>query len=101
MLQIRLTLCRESASSETETASSGKSRPVSPSRLTEQRAEAALLAKIFHKARQIIFLPLWDAGGGRWYLAKSPGRSILTLYYRQVVLWLFCVEPIGCASLHG
>lgn len=32
--------------------------------VTLQRAEANMLSRIFHKARQIIFLPLWDAGGG-------------------------------------
>ncbi|KAH7360859.1 M3EW, histidine kinase-group I protein [Rhexocercosporidium sp. MPI-PUGE-AT-0058] len=35
--------------------------------VTQQRAEANVLSRIFHKARQIIFLPLWDAGGDRWY----------------------------------
>ncbi|KAH6719671.1 M3EW, histidine kinase-group I protein [Leptodontidium sp. MPI-SDFR-AT-0119] len=35
--------------------------------VTLQRAEANMLSRIFHKARQIIFLPLWDAGGDRWY----------------------------------
>ncbi|KAL2074846.1 hypothetical protein VTL71DRAFT_8625 [Oculimacula yallundae] len=34
---------------------------------TQQRAEANMLSRIFHKARQIIFLPLWDAGADRWY----------------------------------
>ncbi|CZR54714.1 related to nik-1 protein (Os-1p protein) [Phialocephala subalpina] len=35
--------------------------------LTHQKAEATFLSRIFHQARQIIFLPLWDAGGDRWY----------------------------------
>ncbi|KAF8854647.1 hypothetical protein BDZ45DRAFT_656420 [Acephala macrosclerotiorum] len=35
--------------------------------LTHQKAEATLLSRIFHKARQIIFLPLWDTAGERWY----------------------------------
>ncbi|TVY67501.1 Hybrid signal transduction protein dokA, partial [Lachnellula suecica] len=34
---------------------------------TKQRSEAAMLSGVFHKARQIIFLPLWDAGADRWY----------------------------------
>jgi hypothetical protein len=37
----------------------------SPSGRTKQRAEAEMLSGIFHKARQIIFLPLWDAGAGK------------------------------------
>ncbi|KAG4441077.1 hypothetical protein IFR05_003431 [Cadophora sp. M221] len=43
---------------------SGRRRSVD---VTQQRAEANMLSRIFHKARQIIFLPLWDAGGDRWY----------------------------------
>lgn len=39
-------------------------RPIRPSNSTKQQAEAALLSRVFRKARQIIFLPLWDAGGG-------------------------------------
>ncbi|PVH82219.1 hypothetical protein DL98DRAFT_653296 [Cadophora sp. DSE1049] len=35
--------------------------------ITKQRAEANLLSRVFRKARQIIFLPLWDAAGDRWY----------------------------------
>ncbi|CZS95843.1 related to nik-1 protein (Os-1p protein) [Rhynchosporium graminicola] len=51
----------------------GLSKSASPSGrrasvdITQQRAEANMLSRIFHKARQIIFLPLWDAGGDRWY----------------------------------
>ncbi|ESZ95938.1 M3EW, histidine kinase-group I protein [Sclerotinia borealis F-4128] len=37
---------------------------------TKQEAEANMLAKVFHKARQIIFLPLWDSAGARWYSAS-------------------------------
>ncbi|KAH7417618.1 M3EW, histidine kinase-group I protein [Cadophora sp. MPI-SDFR-AT-0126] len=35
--------------------------------ITKQRAEANMLSRVFRKARQIIFLPLWDAAGNRWY----------------------------------
>ncbi|RKF59864.1 hypothetical protein OnM2_056028 [Erysiphe neolycopersici] len=35
--------------------------------LSAQRAEAAMLSRIFTKARQIIFVPLWDASTDRWY----------------------------------
>lgn len=33
---------------------------------THQKAEATMLARIFQGSRQIIFLPLWDAGGSKW-----------------------------------
>lgn len=36
-------------------------------RLSEENAEATLLREIFEKARQIIFLPMWDAATKRWY----------------------------------
>jgi hypothetical protein len=53
---------------ELEQASStnplGRRRSIAPVNLTNREAEATMLSKIFHKARQIIFLPLWDAGGG-------------------------------------
>lgn len=35
--------------------------------ITRQVSEAALLAKVFHNARQIMFIPLWDARGNRWH----------------------------------
>lgn len=34
--------------------------------VTRQKAEAALLSKVFHRARQIIFLPLWDLAGSKF-----------------------------------
>ncbi|KAG9236744.1 M3EW, histidine kinase-group I protein [Amylocarpus encephaloides] len=49
------------------TRPTSRSRSMSPSQSAKQIAEAAMLSKIFHKAKQIIFLPLWDAGGDRWY----------------------------------
>ena len=47
------------------TSPSGRRRSVPTVDVTQQNAEATMLSQIFHKARQIIFLPLWDAGGGR------------------------------------
>ena len=47
------------------TSPSGRRRSFSPLNLTKQRAEAVMLSRMFHNARQIIFLPLWDAGGGK------------------------------------
>lgn len=40
---------------------------------SKQRAEADFLSKVFEKARQIIFLPLWDAGGSERFLC-SPAH---------------------------
>lgn len=36
-------------------------------RMSEEIAEATLLRERFEKARQIIFLPMWDAATKRWY----------------------------------
>ena len=36
-------------------------------RLSEEKAEATLLKVKFEKARQIVFLPMWDAANKRWY----------------------------------
>ncbi|KAH6681445.1 M3EW, histidine kinase-group I protein [Halenospora varia] len=49
------------------TSPSGRPKPISPGAMSQQRAEASMLAQVFHKARQIIFLPLWDAGADRWF----------------------------------
>ncbi|KAG0652017.1 Hybrid signal transduction histidine kinase B [Hyphodiscus hymeniophilus] len=46
---------------------SGKRRSVPIVDVTKQNSEATMLSQIFHKAKQIMFLPLWDAGGERWY----------------------------------
>jgi hypothetical protein len=45
------------------TSPSGRRKSVDP---THQKAEATMLARIFQGARQIIFLPLWDAGGSKY-----------------------------------
>ncbi|CAG8950652.1 hypothetical protein HYFRA_00002862 [Hymenoscyphus fraxineus] len=46
---------------------SSRKGSLSPSDATKQAAEAAMLGSIFRKAKQIIFLPLYDASGDRWY----------------------------------
>jgi hypothetical protein len=38
---------------------------------TRQAAEAAILSKVFQGARQIIFLPLWDASGSKLLIVSS------------------------------
>ncbi|KAH8663362.1 hypothetical protein BGZ60DRAFT_432527 [Tricladium varicosporioides] len=51
------------------TSPSGRPKSISSSPMNQQQVEASILAQIFHKARQIIFLPLWDASAGtdRWF----------------------------------
>ena len=44
---------------------SGRKHSISPQHITKQKAEATLLSRIFQNAKQIIFLPLWDAGAGK------------------------------------
>jgi hypothetical protein len=44
----------------------GSSDPDRTLDLTRQTTEANLLSKVFDKARQIIFLPIWDAGGSEY-----------------------------------
>jgi hypothetical protein len=51
--------------SSAATSPSGRRRSIPTVDVTQQNVEATMLSQIFHKARQIIFLPLWDAGGGR------------------------------------
>ncbi|CAG8982727.1 hypothetical protein HYALB_00001008 [Hymenoscyphus albidus] len=48
-------------------APSSRKGSLSLSDATKQAAEAAMLGSIFRKAKQIIFLPLYDASGDRWY----------------------------------
>jgi hypothetical protein len=55
---------------------SGRRRSISPFNATKQNSEAALLSRIFHKARQIIFLPLWDAGGGQQALEHRKSHLL-------------------------
>jgi signal transduction histidine kinase len=35
--------------------------------LAKHQADAELMSKVFHGARQIMFIPLWDAANDRWY----------------------------------
>lgn len=42
----------------------GSNRKISPFDVKKQEAEANMLSKVFHNARQIIFLPLWNAAAG-------------------------------------
>jgi len=47
-----------------DTNPSGRRGSIAPTNIASKKAEATMLSRIFHKARQIIFLPLWDAGAG-------------------------------------
>jgi hypothetical protein len=44
---------------------SGKRRSRPPCDMTSRTAEADLLSRVFENSRQIIFLPLWDAGASK------------------------------------
>lgn len=46
------------------TSPNGRRRSIPTIDVAKQNAEATMLAQVFHKARQIMFLPLWDAGAG-------------------------------------
>lgn len=48
-----------------ERSPSRRGRSISPIDSTKRREEAAILSRFFQDARQIMFLPLWDAGGGK------------------------------------
>lgn len=51
---------------ERGTSPSGRRRSsIGSMDITKQKAEATMLSRVFHRARQIIFLPLWDAVGGK------------------------------------
>jgi hypothetical protein len=78
---------------------SGRRRSISQFNATKQNSEAALLSRIFRKARQIIFLPLWDAGGGQQGLEHR--RSHLLTCSRSLVLRMLCLEPVCCSSFHS
>jgi hypothetical protein len=67
--------------------------------ITKQKAEATMLSRIFHKARQIIFLPLWDAVGGKIIVHFSNIYLILILH-RSLVFRLFRMEPICGTGFH-
>jgi hypothetical protein len=77
----------------------GSRRLVPASDVTKQMAEATILSQIFHKARQIIFLPLWDAAGGRIHLLYCLPYVLISAA-RSVVLGLFCVESIRSSSFY-
>ena len=67
--------------------------------ISKQRAEADLLSKVFEKARQIIFVPLWDAGGSM--LASLSFQLHELTEYRSMVFWMLSLESIGRACLHS
>ena len=77
----------------------GSSRTIPASDVTKQMAEATLLSQIFHKARQIIFLPLWDAAGGKNTFVYGLSYILINTA-RSLVFRLFCMESIRRAGFH-
>ena len=57
----------EQTETENESGASQRRRFDIKRRMSEEIAEATLLRERFEKARQIIFLPMWDAATKRWY----------------------------------
>lgn len=76
----------------------GSRRSVPADDITKQMAEATVLSQIFHKARQIIFLPLRDATGGKIYYLVVITRLIRMI--RSMVLRLFCLESVCSARFY-
>ena len=52
---------------ESKSKTSNRRRVEVKRRTSEEIAEATLLRERFEKARQIVFLPMWDAATKRWY----------------------------------
>lgn len=52
---------------ESTSGTSNQPRVEVKRRMSEEIAEATLLRERFEKARQIVFLPMWDAATKRWY----------------------------------
>jgi hypothetical protein len=78
---------------------SGKRRSRPPFDMTRQKAEADLLSRVFKNARQIIFLPLWDAGASEYFSVIN--RTIYAyIRHRPMVRWMLCLESICCTSLY-
>jgi hypothetical protein len=71
----------------------GRARSTSPINMTKKRAEAEILSRVFLGARQIIFLPLWDASGG----VKFPvlERPTSDRSDRPILCWVFCLDRVG------
>jgi len=70
----------------------GRRRSLSPSNIKKQKEEAAMLSRVFHKSRQILFLPLCDvvAGkSGRYYHDLASDK-----YCRSVEFRMLCLESI-------
>lgn len=75
---------------------SGRTRSVSPINMTKKQGEAAVLSHIFKDARQIIFLPLWDAGGGMLSLTFDipDFDNMIDRYYAGCFVWSESAVPV-------
>lgn len=65
--------------------------------VARQRAEAALLSEVFQDARQIIFLPLWDARSSE---RTFPLLLTSLIVSRSLAFWVFCLEQSRLSCLH-
>ena len=75
---------------------SGKRRSRAQFDMTRQRIEADLLSRVFENARQIIFLPLWDAGGSKYFsvIERSMLTSITDRWYAGCFVWSCSAVPV-------
>jgi hypothetical protein len=76
----------------------GRAQSTSPINMTKKRAEAEILSRVFLGARQIIFLPLWDASGG----VQPPflGHPNSDRSDRPILCWVFGLERVGGTRFH-
>jgi len=75
----------------------GRRKSVAQIDLARQETEATLLSKIFHKARQLIFLPLWDAGAGKPHISSSQASTSyqdLERWYSGCFVWSQSAVPV-------
>jgi hypothetical protein len=76
----------------------GRARSTSPINMTKKSAEAEMLSRVFLGARQIIFLPLWDASGGVQFPVLERPTSDRS--DRPILCWVFCLERVGGTCFH-
>ena len=75
---------------------SGKRRSRPYFDMTRQREEADILSRAFENARQIIFLPLWDAGGRKYFsvIERSMLTSVTDRWYAGCFIWSRSAGPV-------
>lgn len=63
--------------------------------VSKQQAEANVLTAIFRKARQIIFLPLWEAGGGKnLQCFERLSLTLIDRWFSGCFIWSQSAWPV-------